>query len=150
MRHVNRILPKLGPGNYKTYQLLAPVATHHRPATCEEVSCAALAYGWKTVVDESTDLGQAQAHYIRKQSGRAFREDRDVTSGLTLFIFAASQRCFTAHTVPLERDPVFIVKDGDFRGNPRGTTPRKHKQASDWVEDFAEHQDRIADQIRKG
>lgn len=149
MRNLNRIMPKAGPGSYKTYQLLAPVSTHRRPATCAEFGCEAMEYGWRTVVDERTQLGMAQAHYIRKESGRSFTETR-TESGLTEFTFGPGQKCFTAHTVPRERDPLFIVKDGDFRGNPRGTKPRQHVRAADWIEDFAEHQDKIAREIEKG
>jgi hypothetical protein len=144
------VLPKAGPGSFKTYQLLAPRATHHRPATCQETGCKALQYGWKTVVDESAALGQAQAHYIRRESGRKFREDRELVKGLTIFVFDAGQTCFNQHTAPLERDPMFIVKDGDYRGNPRGTRPRVHKRAADWVEDFAEHQSGLANELEKG
>lgn len=149
MRNLNRVIPSIGPERYKTYQLLAPVATHRRPATCEEVSCDASAHGWLTLVDEATDLGQRQAAYIRRDSRRAFRESR-TPEGLTRFEFSAGQRCFAQHSVPIERDPLFIVKDGDFRGNPRGTRPRQHVRAADWVEDFAEHQDKIVREIEKG
>lgn len=149
MRNLNRITPKAGPGSYKTYQLLAPTSTHRRPATCAEFECEAMAFGWVTTVDERTQLGMSQAHYIRKQSGRSFTEDRTET-GLTAFTFQPGQRCFAAHTVPVERDPLFIVKDGDFRGNPRGTRPRQHVNAADWVEDFSEHQDKISRELGKG
>lgn len=148
-RTVNRILPRLGADKVKTYQLLAPVSTHRRPATCAEVECQAHAFGWRTTVDESNMLGQAQAHYIRRESGRSFTESRG-QDGLTAFVFVAGQKCFGEHTVTLERDPIFVVKDGDFRGNPRGTRPRIHDHPEHWVEDFAEHQDRIATEINRG
>lgn len=55
------------PQNLTTYQVTSPRATHTRPGTCEEAGCGNLAFGWVTVVDESTDLGQRQAAYIRKE-----------------------------------------------------------------------------------
>lgn len=149
MRRLNRVLPRLGPEKIKTYQLLAPVSTHRRPATCTEVECDGTRFGWRTTVDESGMLGQSQAHYIRRESGRSFVESRD-EMGLTVFTFLAGQSCFAGHTVPLEREPIFLVKDGDFRGNPRGTRPRVHDRPEHWVEDFSEHQDGISKLINGG
>lgn len=143
-----RIIPQLGAEQYKTYQLLAPVPTHFRPGTCEQADCHAYRYGWVTRVDESTELGQRQAHYIRRQSGRSFTEERE--AGLAVFRFPAGQPCFRRHQISLEREPLYLVKDGDFRGNPRGTAPRRHVRAADWQEDFAEHQQNIASAIEKG
>jgi hypothetical protein len=146
-----RLQPNMPPAAYKTYQILAPTKTHWRPATCAEAACAAHEQGWRTVVDESTELGQRQAGYIRRSSGRAFRESRD-EQGLTVFEFPAGQRCFRAdgHQVPLERDPLWRVLGGDWRGNPMRIPVRVHSSAEAWRDDFGEHQDRIAAQIEKG
>jgi hypothetical protein len=43
----------------------------------------------------------------------------------------------------LERPELYIVREGDWRGNPRGTPPRRHARAADWVDEAMEHQDRI-------
>ncbi|MEU6781497.1 hypothetical protein ABZ912_20015 [Nonomuraea angiospora] len=149
MRHVTRITPGLPAGAYKTYQIVQPLATHFRPATCEEVACGAHAHGWRTLVDETAELGQRQAHYIRRQSGRRFVEQR-TPEGLTAFTFEPGQRCFGRHQQPLERDPLYFVRGGDWRGNPLGGRPYQHRRGDDWVEDFAEHQDRISRQIERG
>lgn len=143
-----RIDPKLGPEAYKTYQLLAPKSTHTRSGSCMEAECAAHQHGWQTTINESTALGQQQAHYIRKQSGRAFKETNE--NGFTTFVFEAGQKCFAEHRISLEREPLFLVKGGDYRGNPLGTRPRQHANPADWVEDFAEHQQGLADTIDKG
>jgi hypothetical protein len=45
--------------------------------------------------------------------------------------------------VPLERPELYVVRGGDWRGNPRGEV-RRHSGPDSWVNDFAEHQDRIA------
>lgn len=134
---------------YKTYELDAPLSTHYRPASCAQVECPQQAGGWRTPVDESTELGQRQAHYIRRVSGRHFTEHRD-EAGLTVFTFDPGQTCFAQHQVPLEREPVFLVVDGDWRGNPYGTRPYRHRNAGDWIEDFGGHQQDIADRIERG
>lgn len=134
---------------YKTYHLAAPIQTHYRPATCGEVDCQQQANGWRTPVDESTDLGQRQAHYIRAEAGRRFTEERN-EAGLTVFTFAAGQACFAQHQTSLDREPVFFVADGDWRGNPYGTRPYRHANAADWIEDFGGHQQDLADRIERG
>lgn len=148
MRQPNRIQPALPAAAMKTYALVAPLASHWRPARCEEVDCANQAAGWRTVIDEATELGQAQAYYVRAQSGRRFVETRE--AGLTVFTFEPGQRCFAAHQAPLEREPTYLVKGGDWRGNPRGTPLRQHARPQDWVEDFAEHQQQLADRLERG
>jgi hypothetical protein len=148
---MNRIEPQLPADAYKTYAIVAPKSTHFVPATCEQVDCAHYLHGWQSVIDETTELGQRQAHYIRKESGRAFRERRR-EDGLTVFFFEAGQPCFDAqrHQRRLDRPELYIVRDGDHRGNPRGTAQRQHVRPADWVEDFAEHQQGLADEIAKG
>ena len=72
------------------------------------------------------------------------------SEGLTVFTFEPGQDCFAQHRVPLERDPLFLVRGGDWRGNPTGLQPYRHHRGEDWVDDFADHQDRIARQIERG
>lgn len=148
MRPVTRITPALPVHAYQTYQVVAPQATHWRPATCAEVDCQAYTGGWRSLIDEATELGKRQAHYIRRESGRKFAEHRD-EAGLTVFEFEAGQRCFAPHQARTGRPEVYLVRGGDWRGNPAGQV-RKHVRAEDWLEDFAEHQDRIAGRIEKG
>lgn len=146
---MNRIQPAMPVHAYKTYRILSPQSTHFRPATCAEVGCLAHVNGWESTIDETTVLGQQQAHYIRKQSGRGFTEER-LPGGLTRFSFAAGQTCFAGgHQVRLDRPELYLVRGGDWRGNPTGEQ-RQHANAADWVEDFGEHQQRIADQIERG
>jgi hypothetical protein len=141
-----RIEPNMPPNAYKTYRILSPQSTHYRPATCAEAECGAHLHGWQSTIDEATVLGQQQAHYIRAQSGRGFTEER-LPSGLTCFTFEAGQDCFGEHQVRLDRPELYYVANGDWRASE---APRQHTRAQDWVEDFGEHQQRIADQIERG
>jgi hypothetical protein len=151
MRQINRIAPAAPAHAYKTYQIVAPDQTHWRPATCEEVNCVAYQNGWTTTVDTATELGQQQAEYIRRRSGRAFTED-SADGRMVTFRFRAGQTCFAAtkHRIRLDRPELYLVRDGDWRGNPLGTTPRRHTRGEHWVEDFAEHQDNIARLVERG
>lgn len=137
-----RIEPSLPAASYKTYGIASPISTHFRTGTCTEADCQAQAKGWTTSVDELTDLGQKQAHYIRKASGRKFTEAKD-PSGLTVFTFEAGQTCFAAHKVLLDRPEFYFVREGDWRGNPRGTPTLRHSSADSWLNDFGVHQDRL-------
>ena len=146
MQRINRISPKLPVDRVVTYRISAPPSTHWRKATCREVRCVHHEMGWQTLVDERTDLGQRQAHYIRRMSGRSFVEERN-TTGLTVFTFPPGQECFREHYVRLEREEVFSKVQGDFRGylgSPRLLRP------PDWVDDFAEHQEKLAHEQSKG
>ena len=127
---------------YRTFQITAPLATHWRPATCDEADCGAYANGWRSVIDERTDLGAKQAYYITHDSGRRFTSYRR-EDGLTAFEFEAGQRCFQSdsHRVPLERGAVFRARLGDHRGSRGGEIT--HATAADWVDDFATNQDRL-------
>lgn len=132
---------------YKTYALSSPLTSHTRVATCEEVDCLNYANGWKTVLDVSTGHGQEASRYIAHHSGRRYRA---VQQGDTItFYFPPGQQCFTEHRLPLHREPLYVVRGGDWRGNPTGER-MKHVRAADWVEDFALHQQRVADQHEKG
>lgn len=142
MRPLNRIQPKGPPSAYKTFSILAPLATHFRTATCEEVQCRAHTRGWVSPIDERTDQGQRWAYRIRKVEGRRYTEHKDA-GGMTVFTFPAGQRCFGKHSVPIQRPELFVVRDGDWRGNPRGTEPLRHSKPEHWIEHFQEHHDQI-------
>lgn len=133
---------------YQTYQAVAPEDTHWRQATCEEVGCAHGENGWKTVIDETSALGQMQAHYIRRQSGRKFVEERG-EDGMTVFTFASGQPCFKQHKTKIDRQELFLVRGGDARGNPLGQV-RRHTRPEDWIEDFQINQDNLMSAIERG
>jgi len=139
-----RIIPALPAEAMKSYRIVSPRDTAVKVA-CEQAGCLQWRHGWDTTVDESTDLGRMQAAYIRTESGRTFRELR-TEAALTVFRFEAGQRCFADHETRPEK---FIVRGGDWRGNPRGEF-RQHASAADWVEDFALHQQALHDAVERG
>lgn len=146
MRPVNRAAPR-GPAQaYVTYRIISP-SDREVVTVCSQVGCLSWQHGWDTLVDETSDLGRRQAAWIRTgRTGRSYRELRG-PDGQTVFRFDAHQRCFTEHRT---RPELYVVQDGDWRGNPRRTQPRIHDRAEDWVEDFATHQDRLNTAQRRG
>lgn len=142
-----RIDPQGRADQYKTYEVAAPLETHWRKATCAEVECDAHLRGWATAIDVSTDLGKTQANYIRLHSGRKYTVTEVGT--IVTFTFPSGQQCFRPHRVPLDRPGIFIVRSGDWRGNPDGFV-RRHSNAEDWVNDFSEHQDKLKTTIERG
>lgn len=141
-----RLQPQGPPQSYKTYALFQPVKTHFRTGTCQEAECSAYTNGWKTIVDVSTNLGQKQANYIRLHSGRKFTFTQDGT--LVTFAFASGQQCFREHKVSLQREPVFKIKGGDWRGNPL-SVPTQIVKPQSWVDDFGENQEKIVRRIER-
>jgi hypothetical protein len=139
--------PKMDAAAYKTYEVRSPLATHFRPATCAEVNCPQYVNGWRVRVEALTpDLLHAA-----RNSGRKYAEQR-VAEGETWLVFEAGQPCFKAaqHRTRTDRPALYLVRDGDWRGNPRGTKARLHQRPDNWVDDFAEHQQKLADEIEKG
>ncbi len=136
-------------------------------AACKDVGCPAWAHGWESAFNESDACGSTAtvqvmqqcarvrlgqgvcpgcgARYVRLESGRDFTEQH-TEQGVTVFRFAAFQRCFrNHHTSPR----LYVRRHGDWRGNPSGARYR-HTRPQDWVEDFAENQQRLLAEIRKG
>lgn len=136
-----------GAEHFKTYALISPLRTHHRPATCAEVECPKWTQGFKAVCDTSTVQGLANARAIER-SGR--RRTFTQAGPIVTYEFPAGQQCFDRHTVSLEREPLYVVKGGDHRGNPRSVPRVTHRNAADWVDDFATHQLEIAERTQRG
>jgi hypothetical protein len=132
---------------YKTYQIAAPKSTHFRKATCAEINCPNYLNGWKVHLE---GLPVELRDVIRK-TGRKYQV-LNVAEGQTYLVFEAGQPCFdeSKHMTRLEKPEIYVVRDGDWRGNPKRTEARKHKTAAFWVEDFQEHQDKIKTQIERG
>lgn len=143
-----RIEPVAPAHTYMTYELRSPRQTHARPATCLEVECTAFLRGWVTRVDPSTRLGREQLNYIRLHSGRTYADITPPDATIVSLSFPAGQKCFSEHRVTVDREPLYIVRGGDARENTG--LIRRHIRGEEWVEDFAEHQQSIADIVQRG
>lgn len=132
---------------YKTYAVVSPLSTHFRKATCAEVHCPHFENGWCVRVE---GLHPDLLHAART-SGRRYEEQR-LVEGETWLIFEPGQPCFRAndHRTRVDREPLYVVRDGDHRGNPRRTDARVHRRPDSWLDDFATHQQAIANEIEKG
>jgi hypothetical protein len=146
-QQVTPLEPAGDPALYKTYAISSPLTTHTRVARCSEVECPNYLRGWRTVLDLSTDLGKRQARYIREKSGRHFEVITE--KPLLTLEFRAGQECFSEHRVPLHREPLYLVKGGDYRGNPLGV-PTVQRSERDWVDDFGDHQQKIKEAHERG
>jgi hypothetical protein len=135
------------PSDYRTYRIYFGQDMLVKNA-CELVDCDAYKYGWWTKVDESTELGKQQAAYFRNQlpirCDRTYKEFQKTAEGLTPFWFEPKQRCFAEHRT---RPQSYSVRLGDNRAI-LGLV-RRHTRAEDWAEDFGEHQQQVAERIKK-
>lgn len=146
MRPTNRIQPLGQAQDYRTFQIVSPLSTHWRPATCVEVDCAQYLNGWRVRVE---GLPPEMLH-TAKTAGRKFTE-LHVAEGENWLVYEAGQACFraTEHKKLLDRQEIYIARDGDFRGNPTGQV-RKHTRPEFWIEDMQENNSRVADRLQRG
>lgn len=151
-----RMASRLPVTSLKTYSIKAPVGTHFRPATCEEAGCPNYLNGWKVIVlDETDPIWAMRVEYFRNKldprCDRRYREHRDEHNNL-VFVFEAGQPCFdfTSHRIRIEREPLYVVRQGDARGNPDPHSVLVHADAADWTDDFGEHQERLATRQAQG
>lgn len=137
-----RIEPRLPAHAVTTYQ----ATSRSRPASCADVDCPHYLNGWRTIVPEGSD----HAALVRSLRGWRFTETAQ-PGGLVEFTFGAGQACFQAsrHRLPAEGGERWIVRGGDWRGNPRQEL-REHTRAEFWVEDFAGHQQTLAERLERG
>lgn len=141
-----RFTPVGPPQAYRTYQIAAPLQTHWRSASCAEAECEHYTHGWRVRVEALTpeDL------YLAKNSGRRYQV-AEVAAGETWLVFEAGQQCFAAatHKVRIERPELFVLRGGDWRGNPTGRKPDLLNPTA-WVDDFGENQEAIVEEIERG
>lgn len=146
--HLSRPAPLMPAHAYKTYAVVSPLSTHFRPASCAEANCEYYLNGFQVRVE---GLAPKVLHAVQN-SGRKYTVQK-AAEGETYLAFEAGQPCLreSLHRVRVEdRPPLYVVKDGDYRGNPRNTKPRVHHSPANWLDDFATHQQAIADAIKEG
>jgi hypothetical protein len=108
-------------------------------AACEQVRCENWQFGWDTILDERTPEGRDAAEWIRSgASGRDFREMHG--PDVTVFRFAARQRCFTEHRT---RPASWQVRAGQ-------QVVGRHTDMSGWIGDLDEHVGTLAERLQKG
>src|SRR5258708_14797613 len=74
-----RVMPALAAEHVKTFQMTQPLATHWRPASCDEVGCPNYLNGWRVRV-EGLDPGLL---HLAVSSGRKWTR-LDVAAGGSL------------------------------------------------------------------
>ena len=155
----------------KTYGIVRP-PDHFRPATCAEVDCEAYTHGWvSTMLAGSDDLAFLTQRVCRGDVDgwhRHFTTEL-APDGFVRLTFPPGQPCFrvSSHRVSVERPPIFLVRPGDARSNPRDRSGRPfgdpvtsvrlaqaqgriHTRPEHWVEDSAETLDRVRSAREKG
>lgn len=140
---VQRVAPLLPAHAMKTFEIRRPLATHYRRARCEEVGCDKNRAGWVMGFDLTQQAKVDAANLIRRIAHHRGLKCRITQVGTTVtFLFPAGQQCLEGHQVPLERDPLFIVRGGDWRGNPRGER-YTHSTGDSFMDDWRTSQDRL-------
>jgi hypothetical protein len=133
-RTLNRVMPKIPVTAMRTFGIVAPVSTHFRPATCEDIGCLAYHHGW------TLDTAGLPAELVHdaKTSGRSYTTTRAEDTGAEVLVFAAGQPCFkaAAHRVRVDRPEIFVSRNGDWRGNPDGpsATPTQYSGPDSWAD----------------
>lgn len=149
-----RVAPLLPAHAMKTFEIRQPLATHFRVATCAEANCKWYAEGRIVGFDLTDPAKVAAANELARicvDSGLRYQAK---TVGTTAqFTFPAKQRCLTSYTrphrIPLERDPLMIVRGGDWRGNPRREGMR-HTSPESFVDHWATDLDKLNTEQERG
>ena len=139
--------PDLNPRLWTTYTLRRPrTEAFWRAATCDEVDCVRKRNGWRTVLDLGTTDGVTMARWISEKSGRSWTHER--AGNVITFTFQAGQNCFERHRLPIEREPLYIVRPGSI-GHSLGQG-RQHARGLDWVDDMQANLDKVREAKQRG
>lgn len=151
-RALTRIMPK-GPAHlYRTYSVEAP-PWHWKPAGCAEADCANRRHGWRIHVQTVAGLANGDL-LLRdiKASGKRYRVV-DEGPGKTYWEFEAGQTCFDGdlmrHKIRIGRPELFLVKGGDWRGNPRGEQTQI-LTPENWVDSIQNLRDKLMTRHARG
>jgi hypothetical protein len=148
---LSRVPPRMGVTAYRTFSVSSPIQTHYKSVTCKEAECQQYKFGWTTGLDITNAQQAEAATWIRMHSGLSFTFFE--TGNLVTFNFPPGQTCFIGqrggHKVPLGKPELYVVRDGDHRGNPTGKV-RKHTKPDLFVEEMAGNLTHLSDEIQKG
>lgn len=151
---MNRIKPALSVDQMTTYVINAPLSTHFEPSSCEEIGCPNFLKGWAVGIiagEEGAAMDYACSHSGKEfqrltvEEARAAFPDHQFTGCLFVYIFSSGQPCFDGdagrHLQRIGRPEVFLKVGGDWRGF---TSRPAEMRMNDWLDDFEEHQDKLA------
>lgn len=132
---------------FKGYQIDAPFTRVFRERiTCEQADCADYRSGWMV----RADLLDPQMWAWIKAKRYAWRR-LDLSPTERHIAFEAGQPCFRSDThTRIVRNPLFVVHGAAKWGRTRADRGYVHSRPEHWVEDFAEHQDKLAAQVARG
>jgi len=103
------------PKQVEHWALKAPIGSHFRPATCEEVNCDDYTHGWDTLIPPTLP-GQQLVAMIREvyQPGQ-YTVTQDELGG-TVYRFAAGTPCLrrVRHRIRSERDYLYLAGNHGF------------------------------------
>jgi hypothetical protein len=137
----------------KTFELAQPFGTHYRVATCAEVECRGYREDMTVTFDLTVPQQVTDANWLRNHSGLRFTYFMLDGERKVKFVIPAGQTCLESrvrpHRVPLERDPLMIVRGGDWRGNPTGMRT-VHSRPNLFLENWEEDLDKINSEREKG
>lgn len=146
-------IPSLPERFKKHYVLLAPLATHWRPATCAEVECSRWTTGFEIVIPSGPGAAERIA-YLRADRTRSKTEWARL-DGAVVFRFPPGTPLYAGnpehdnHRIRLDRPEIYGVSDRSTDFQLRLHTGRGNG-ADDWVDDFANHQDRLSEAHKRG
>lgn len=147
-RKVNRWEPQAPAWAYNTYQIVSPLSTNFRKATCEEVQCVRYLEGWRIPVAKLTQQLYKDATTLGP------KYSRETVDGEDWLVYPAGQTCFDGllgkHRVRIDSRPQFYRKGGDYRGNPRNVKPVRFGDLQSWVDSMGEQLDKIHERIERG
>lgn len=139
--------PQLPVTAMKTFEVRTPSATHFERVSCEEVDCRDFRDGWVVGFDVEKFSAAQELGRICTRLGKKFTVRR--LDNKIIFTFASGQACLNPHRERIDRPPIYIVRGGDWRGNPRGEH-RTHRNAADFTEDWQESQAQVFDRAQRG
>jgi hypothetical protein len=144
--------PLLAPHQRMTHQVDRPADTHWRIVSCriaaEHGECPHYVDGFVMRVPV-TMAAQARQSFL--SCGYAFTDVEPETPEVSVFYVLPEQQCLASrrvpHRLPLEREPILSVFDGDYRAR---TGQQVAMPGEFWLEHLAEHTDALERERQKG